>query len=182
MLKGEEYIRNADFGARHERGNLVDWSRAQHANSKSFELDIADGELTIRKIGHEPWLILTQVIDPEPLLGKIVVFSAELKMDLRTPEVMGTREMGGGLRIMAERRTPTTGQYKAFFRSVFDHEPHMGQSDWQQAQVVFKVPVKTERLVVGFAHQADGVLQVRKPSLRRANQAAAPCPRTPITD
>jgi hypothetical protein len=181
-LKGKEYIRNADFSRVHAQGTPVHWGSSQHSNSHSFETELTDDEFTIRKVGSEPWYIFTQNIDGAPLAGKVVVYSAELKLDLRRPQRSGTRRNGGGLRLMAQKRSPNTGMYRNLLGSTLDHEPRMGQTDWQKVEIVVKVPVKTERLSVGFVHQADGVMQVRKPSLRRANLAAAPCPRTTLSD
>jgi len=85
------------------------------------------------------------------------------------------------LRLVADRRSPQTSMYRSLLNSTLDHEPRMGLADWHEVQVVVKVPKKAERLSVGFTLQADGYFVVRNPSLRRANLAAAPCPRTELS-
>lgn len=182
QLKGREYLRNADFSKLHEGGSPVHWIRRQHSNSDSFETEFTENELTIRQVGSEPWFIFTQYIDAAPLAGKVLVYSAELKLDLQKPTQFGTRRMGGGLRLVAEKRDPQAGGYRSLLSSSLDHEPRMGQADWYKAEIVVKVPRKAERLSVGFTLQADGHFQVRNPSLRRANLVAAPCPRTTLSN
>ncbi len=147
------------------------WHISEHAAGKSFDFSVANGEMSIEKTGIEPWTVITQSVDSKPLAGKVVEFSAELKMDLRTAEPEHGFTQGAGLTFLAREGN------KPVVRSTLDHDPRMGQHDWHQARLVFKLPRKLSYLQVGFIHQASGTIEIRNPSLR---EVAPDCETTVI--
>ena len=137
------------------------WSSSQHGGTPSFQYSASDGELLIEKTGSEPWFIITQHIDREDIPGRRVVFSADIKLDLRPPAIPHAFKQGGGLTVSARANG------KPVVSSVMEHEPHMGKTDWQPVQVVLELPKQVPSVRLGFIHQADGSIRVRNPSLMR---------------
>ena len=137
------------------------WSSSEHAAGQSFKYSVSNGELLIEKTGIEPWFIMTQILSREDIPGRKVVFSAEIKLDMQPPAIPHGFKQGGGLTINA------MANGKPVVRSLMEHEPHMGTTDWQPVQVVVDLPKRIESVRLGFIHQADGSISIRKPSLQR---------------
>ncbi len=145
------------------------WQFSEHAAGKSFEYTARDGVLTIDQQGIEPWGMVKQTVNAKPLRGRLVEFTADLKLDLTQPPQPHGFKLGGGLSITAKSNN------KLQLSSAMDHEPHMGQHDWFRARLVTALPRQMNFLQIGFLHQAGGVMQVRNPSLR---VVADGCPAT----
>ena len=175
-LKGENYLKNTDFSLKTSSGNTVDWTAIQHAGEPSFEVNYQGDEVTIRKTGTQPWMMLKQRFRTIDLGRKKVAFTAEIKLDLREPEILHAFKKGGGLQLTATSKSSA----RLLLKSTLDHTPRMGKTDWERVQVVVKLPPKTGVVEVSFLHQADGVLQVRKPSLRVVDESNGKCKRTKI--
>lgn len=171
---GDSYIKDPEFSTLFASRKDRQWHTSQHAGDKSFELTVEGGVLDITKTGTEPWTIVTQSLDVKPLKGKTVAFTADLKLDLKPPKTPHGFKLGGGLTLSAKRNG------KLVLRTSFDHEPHMGTSDWRPVQVILKIPPKVDALRLGVIHQAGGNLQVRNPSLRVIDTADGSCTLTPL--
>ncbi|RLQ21798.1 hypothetical protein DWB85_10955 [Seongchinamella sediminis] len=159
--RGQNLLQDPDFatigGSRRER----QWFHSQHGGEPSFEHSASNGELLIEKTGSEPWFILTQIIQRADIPGRRVVFSAEIKLDLHPPAIPHAFKQGGGLTVTA------MANGKPVLRSLMEHEPHMGTTDWQPVQVVLELPKQVQSVRLGFIHQADGSMRVRNPALKR---------------
>lgn len=170
-LSGDNYIVNPDFSERSRSGNAKHWGGIQHAGEKSFELAIDGEELTIRKVGTQPWFLLRQRLQGQQLAGKKVAFSAEIKLDMRPPAIYMAFKMGGGLQLTVKSKSSN----KILLRSTLDHEPHIGTSDWQKVQVVVRIPKKAGTVELDVLHQADGELSIRRPSFRLIDESENKC-------
>ena len=172
---GDNLLQDADFALEKQDGRSKAWGALQHAGEKSFEYTIENGELTIEKIGTQPWGIFRQRLRTSDLDGTRMAFTAELKMDL-TPDGSGMSPTGegGGLNLTAR-----SGNNKILLRSTLNHEPRIGKTDWQPVRVIVDIPETTEIIELGFLHQASGVLQVRKPSFHQVDAASPACAVTP---
>ena len=137
------------------------WFASEHAAGQSFDYSASNGELLIEKTGAEPWFILTQSIARDEIPGERVVFSAEIKLDMQPPAIAHGFKQGGGLTVTAKANG------KPVVRSLMDHEPHMGTTDWQPVQVVLELPKRVQSVRLGFIHQADGSISIRNPALKR---------------
>ena len=128
------------------------------------EYSVDNGELLIEKTGIEPWFLMTQIIERDQIPGKTVVFSAEIKLDMRPPEKPHGFKQGGGLILtgMANNRPVVS--------LTMEHEPHMGSTDWQRVQMQAELPRSVQKVRLGFIHQADGSFSVRNPSLQRTKK------------
>ncbi len=173
-VTGQNYIKDSDFALEIADPKSKYWTSGQHAGEASYETELKDGELTIRKTGTEPWFVYRQRIESKELGAKKIAFTAELKLDLQLPEHPGAFPVGGGLQLIA--RAPGRKILRA---STLQHEPRMGSTDWQQIQVVIQLPAKTAMVDVGFLLQADGTLQVRNPSLRQVDESEVACKAVP---
>ncbi len=174
-VTGDSYLQNGDFSAKKKSGGPKEWTGTQHAGENSFELEIDGREVTIDKIGTQPWFLLRQRLPGKDFAGKKMAFTAEIKLDLRPPAGVEMLPIGGGLQIAA--RAGAGG--KPLLRSTLDHEPRMGKTDWQTVQVVIEVPARTRTLELGFLHQADGSFSVRNPSLKLVDETTEPCELSP---
>ena len=84
--------------------------------------------------------------------------------------------VGGGLNLTAR-----SGDNRIVLQSKLQHEPWLGQTDWQPVRVIVDIPGNTESIELDFLHQASGVLQVRKPSFHPVDAASPACAVTPET-
>ena len=159
--RGKNLLQDPTFASLDAPRRERKWSTAEHAAGKSFRHSVSNGELLIEKTGVEPWFIVTQSLAGDAIPGKRVVFSAEIKLDMRPPAIPQGFKQGGGLTFTA------IAGGKPILQSVMEHEPHMGTSDWQPVQVVLDLPRRVDSVRLGFIHQADGNLSIRNPSLQR---------------
>lgn len=133
------------------------WMYSQHAGEPSFSLVAQDGELEIRRIGDEPWMLLTQIVSQPSMGGSTMRFSAELKADAPAqPPIHGFSHRAGLYLKVGNRRDAI----------LADHEPNNGVWDWQTTVVEKVIPQGVTKLSVGFVHQSGGVLWIRKPELK----------------
>lgn len=168
---GGNLLQDAVFTTLAAPGGQRQWQSSEHSANGSFSYGAAQGVLTIEQKGFEPWMMVTQSPGAGLLAGKVVEFSADLKLDLAAPKRAHGFKQGGGLALLAKKNG------KLVVNSMLDHEPHMGIHDWQTARVVVALPMMIDYLQVGFLHQAGGVMMVRNPVLR---QVAKTCPLTPL--
>lgn len=136
------------------------WRVRQHATAGSFEMLADKGVLSVRKIGPEPWTLINQSVSQPGLGGATIVYSADLKLDLTDPDPPHGFEYGGGLHVEA-----VNANRRTIFRSVMEHEPRFGSSDWRRVRVTLRLPESTRQLRVGVIHQAGGTLMIRNPML-----------------
>lgn len=155
---GENLIEDADFALEAENNLSRLWGQSQHAGELSFDTNIHKGVLTISRIGSQPWFTYKQVLQVERYAGQKMVYSADLKLNLEPPRVSHGFGDGGGLMIVAK-----SANRKLLLRSVLEHEPHIGNTDWQRVQVIVQLPKNTRWVTLAFLHQADGTMQVRDP-------------------
>lgn len=163
-LEGKNHLRDADFALEAEDGRSKHWSGLQHAGEQSFSTAIETGVLTITRTGTQPWFLFRQTLPGKALAGRTLVFSAELKMDLRPMEVVYLGRTGGGLFVTAKNASG-----RVILRSELEHDPHMGVHDWQPVEVRVDLPAATRTLELGFTLRAQGTLQVRDPALREVS-------------
>lgn len=168
------YLQDPVFEQRTSGESLQYWVSSQHAGEKSFELEFDNGELSIIKIGTQPWFYFRQVVPAQELAGKKLALNTELKLDM--PESRRAN-FGGGVKIVA--RSGSLQGRKLLLRSTLDHQPHNGKTDWYPVQVVIELPAKTDTVEIGFVHQADGTVQVRNPSLQLVDESSVPCSVSP---
>lgn len=172
-LLGDNLLQDADFALEKQDGRSKSWGTLQHAGERSFEFTIENGELTIKRIGIEPWGIFRQRLRTNDLGGARMAFTAELKMDLSS-DGMEMPPIGGGLNLTAR-----SGNNRVLLQSKFNHEPRLGKTDWQPVQVIVDIPETTATIELGFMHHASGVLQVRKPSFHHVDADSPACAVTP---
>ena len=175
-LSGENYLENTDFSEKTSSGGALNWTAIQHAGEHSFEVTYEGEEVTIRKTGTQPWMMLKQRLRDTDLGRKKAAFTAEIKLDLHPPANFHAFKQGGGLQITATSNSSA----RLLLKSTLDHTPRMGKTDWQKVQVVVKFPPKASTVEVSFLHQADGVVQIRNPSLRLVDESQRKCKKTRI--
>lgn len=174
QLAGDNYLLDKDFTLEAADKRSRHWFGLQHGGEKSFTTSMAGGELTINKIGTQPWYLFRQRLQNTDLAGKKMALRAELKLDLRAPASLHGFKVGGGLYLLAR-----SDRGKIALRSIFNHEPHLGTLDWHEVQVIVQLPADTTTVEVGFLHQADGTLQVRKPAFHQVEGSPDACAVTP---
>jgi hypothetical protein len=169
----ENLIEDANFSLEEENNQSRLWVQSQHAGELSFTTNIQKGVLTISKIGTQPWFTYKQLVQAKKYAGQKMVFSADLKLDLDPPRLSHGFGDGGGLMIVAK-----SANRKLLLRSVLEHEPHIGKTDWQRVQVIVQLPKSTRRVTLAFLHQADGIMQVRNPFFGAVTPGTKDCPIT----
>ena len=137
------------------RGGSV-WGYSQHGGNRSFATTVEDGRINFSRIGDEPWGIVSQTITDSLLSGRTVRYSADLKGDVSNIVTHGFGAKSGlYLRY---------GQGRATI--LAEHEPNVGQWDWQRVELEVRVPEGFDYVEVGFLYQGgEGVLSARAPKV-----------------
>lgn len=172
-VSGDNLLQNSHFEQRTADGGLTSWQRSQHAGDSSYDVNIEGGELTITKTGPQPWFLMRQKIKAKALTGKKLALTAELKLGLTNPKIEQAFKVGGGLQIVA-RSSDAKGR-KILLRSLLNHEPRIGTTEWHNVQVIIEPPKGTASLEIGVLHQADGVMSIRNPSLKLVDESDREC-------
>lgn len=159
--RGKNLLEDVSFSGLSMPRSQRKWQSSEHAAGQTFEYSANNGVLKIFKTGGEPWFLLSQSPDAAALAGKRLTFGAEVKLDLQTPSDHSFTP-GGGLTMMARKNG------KVVINSTLEHEPRLGTTDWTPVSITRKVPLGTDFVRVGFLHQAEGTLRVRKPFLKLA--------------
>ncbi len=168
QCSSDNLLANTDFGSSDPAAGLSPWRGSQHAGETSFRTRVNNGELTIEKIGTQPWYRLVQAPRARDLRGESLVFRAEIRLDLTADELTHGFTHGGGLQVSVwGDPDPVMGGDRLVFSSTLEHEPRLGTTDWVEVRVPFAVPSTATRMSVGFLHQANGSMQVRNPGLYR---------------
>lgn len=155
---GGNLIRDADFALEAANKSSRFWGQSQHAGEVSFATSIEDGVLTIQKTGTQPWFVYRQILISPDLGGQKLLFSADVKLDMRPPKKAHGLGYGGWLRVAAR-----SANGAMLLRSELEQEPHIGTTDWEQVRVLVDLPRSTRRVDLSLLHQADGVMSVRNP-------------------
>lgn len=136
------------------RGSV--WRYSQHTGNRSFGTTVEDGRLEFSRMDDEPWGIVSQKIADPLLSGRTVRYSADLKGDVSS--VVGH---GFGAKSGLYLRY---GQGRATI--LAEHEPNIGQWDWQRFELEVRVPEGFDKVYVGFIYQGgEGVLSARAPKV-----------------
>jgi len=130
------------------------WELSQHTGPLSFELVSRNGELSINRIGSEPWMLLKQTVRDPVLAGSTLIYSVELKGE----GLIGN--FGFEPKAGLYTRIGTGGRAK-----LAPHSPNKGDWDWQRFNEKIELPVSVDRVQVGFVHQTGGSLLARNPRL-----------------
>ena len=131
------------------------WRMAQHTGDLSFNVSADEGTLKIERIGEEPWMLYRQTVQATKLSGATLRYSAEIKGDAPGEPMLHGFDHVAGLYIKAGRERA----------QLANHEPNVGQWDWQPVTIEKQVPAGVTSVRVGFVHQAGGTLWARNPSL-----------------
>jgi len=173
---GDNYLQDADFAMEQQNPRTNNaWITLQHAGEPSYTFTIDSGELTISKIGTQPWGIFKQQLRNTDLGGQRMAFTAELKLDLERPKGQAFLT-GGGLTLTAK-----SGRKRILLNSKLNHEPRLGHTDWFPVEVIVDIPDNTQDIELGFILQADGMFEVRNPSFHRVDASSVACAVTPDT-
>ena len=131
------------------------WRMAQHTGELSFDVSADEGILKIERIGEEPWMLYRQTVQAAKLSGATLRYSAEIKGDAPGEPTLHGFDHVAGLYIKAGRERAR----------LADHQPNVGQWDWQSVSVEEQIPAGVTSVRVGFVHQAGGTLWARNPSM-----------------
>ena len=131
------------------------WRMAQHTGDLSFGVSAHEGALKIERIGEEPWMLYRQTVQTAELSGATLRYSAELKGNAPGEPMLHGFDHVAGLYLKAGRERAR----------LADHQPNVGQWDWQAVTVEEQIPAGVSSVRVGFVHQAGGTLWARNPSL-----------------
>ena len=135
------------------------WRYVQHTGAQSFDVALDGSELAVTRIGTEPWAIYTQKVTDSRLSGRVVRYSAEVKGDVAFETTHGFPSKAGLFLRIGPRPDAV----------MADHEPNVGQWDWQRITVERAVPEIFDYIEVGFIYQAgDGTLMARAPQISLA--------------
>ena len=135
------------------------WQYQQHAGDISFSTVARDGQLDFARTGVEPWAIIRQKITDPRMSGRVVRYSADLKGDV-SDEVTHAFGAKSGLFLRLGPRPDA---------NMADHEPNIGQWDWQRVTVEAELPEIFDYVEVGFIHQGgEGLMSAKNPVIELA--------------
>lgn len=144
---------------------LGHWSTGQHALGGSYEFTSADGVLTIRRTGREPWGMVSQDFPADAYVGKRLRLSMEIATELDDswgepiePSGLVVRVTGYGL-----MDSPMMGARILVAETA---ALELDGPDWQELSMEFDVPESRHvELRAGVQLTSGGVLRARKPRL-----------------
>ena len=94
-------LRDAQFASIRGEGKRV-WSSRQHARGNDFRYSVEEDRLTIKKIGKEPWFVLTQRLTETLPANSELQFDATLELDTREPAHVHEFGYVSGLYLVAK--------------------------------------------------------------------------------
>lgn len=151
------------------------WNSTQHGNIPSFAVSVNEGVVTVVRTGPEPWYNLEQFVDLKEFAGHQMLYQAELKLALNKDGWEHAFEPRGGLQVLiwaigepAMLGTRLTVDISA------EHSPNLGETGWFPARVLFSVPKRPQRSMVGLVHKANGSISIRNPMLLDCGPIQAP--------
>lgn len=162
---GENHLQNASFENLFHPPWDRHWQIGQHASSGSFEYEVAEGVLEIRKIGREPWFLFRQKLSASDLAGKRVMFGVDLKLDPPPSESVLHSENGSGMKITV------TPRIQGPQRPEFEPDSTNGVAAWQAQYIVLDLPENLRSIQFDLIHQTEGTMQVRNPFIRLVSEA-----------
>ena len=141
------------------RGTDSPWRYKQHTGAQSFDVALEGNELALSRIGDEPWMVFTQKVTDSRLSGRVVRYSAEVKGDVAFETSHGFQSKSGLFLRIGPRPDAV----------MADHDPNVGEWDWQLITVERAVPEIFDYIEVGFIYQAgEGTLRARAPKISLA--------------
>jgi hypothetical protein len=165
-LSGEEceafasLLIDPEFQTWREAGSA--WRFEQHTGAQSFSVSQDNGELALTRIGSEPWMLYTQTVTDSRLAGRAVRYSAELKGDVAFETTHGFPSKAGLFLRIGPRPDAV----------MADHDPNVGEWNWQRITVERAVPEIFDYIEIGFIYQAGaGTVKARAPRISLAECA-----------
>jgi hypothetical protein len=145
------------------------WSSTQHAGEPSYEVEAEDGVLVIRRIGKEPWGLVSQkVVDATGLAGKRLEFSMELAGELKDTYGPALEPAGLVVQVMGRGPADLPMMGKRHLLVMTD-DPGLlvGKHGWARRSLQFDLPEARDlELTVGVQMTQGGELRARAPRLR----------------
>ena len=130
------------------------WRYKQHAGEMSFSATASDGQLDFARTSDEPWAIIRQKIIDARLSGRVVRYSADLTGDVSEEITHGFGAKSGLFLRLGPRPDA----------NMADHEPNIGQWDWQRVTVEAELPEIFDYVEVGFIYQGgEGLMSAKDP-------------------
>jgi hypothetical protein len=151
----QELLLDPEFQTVGDRGSV--WHYRQHAGERSFSTLSEEGMLTFARIGGEPWAVLSQKIQSPLLSGREVIYSVDLKGDVSAKVTHGFGAKSGLYLRRGFRKDV----------SQAEHEPNLGQWDWQRVSIGATLADSHDSVEVGFLYQGGaGALTAKNPTLQ----------------
>ncbi len=143
------------------------WRLSQHAGPRSYEWAVDDGVLSVTRIGPEPWGQATQSIPAADLVGRTLVFSAELSGNLALDSADTVERTGIGVRVRGTSPDVPAVLGPSAIQLSATGAPALppGELDWSEQRVAFRVPEGAEEVEVAIRLGTGGTLRARNPRL-----------------
>ena len=159
----QELLLDPEFKTVSDRESV--WRYRQHTGDRSFSTLSEDGTLTFARIGGEPWAVLSQTITSPLLIGREVVYSVDLKGDVSAAVTHAFGSKSGLYLRRGFRRDA----------SQAEHEPNVGQWDWQRVSISATLANSHDSVEVGFLYQGGaGALSAKNPTLELVKCSVQP--------
>lgn len=153
----------------------ANWGISQHAGEPSYEVTASDGVLAIRRIGEEPWGLVSQKLDVTGLAGKKLAFSMDLAGELDESRGPALQPPGLVVRLLGRAPADLPMLGKRRFLAI-NEEPGLaaGTHGWSRHELRFEVPEGRDlELTVGVQMTMDGTLRARAPRLGALDESAS---------
>lgn len=158
-------LRNAQFLHSAEEFLPDHWGGGQHAGEPSFIIKTNSGTLKVTKVGKQPWFTLKQVVKTASWPSVRVRYKADIKLSLNANNLTHKLEPGGGIYLRVFGDTNIIGEDRLLLDSSRDYKLKLGTTGWITSVIEYTLPETANLLVVGLAHQANGSISIRNPSL-----------------
>jgi len=168
----EQLLKNPAFES-NENG-IEAWSYSQHAGDISYEYEGSEGVLTIRRTGVEPWGLLAQEFQAQPLAGQTLQLTLEVQGDFVASDTPVFEPASVNLLVQGWPQNPAMRfmGLQMLGESRYQLPQDLPGGSWQPVALSLVVPETAVSVELTLVMGYQGEMRVRNPVLRVAAAGA----------
>lgn len=150
------------------------WSYSQHAGELSYEYQSHKGVLAIRRTGVEPWGLLAQELQAQPLAGQMLQLTLEVQGDFVITDTPVFEPASINLLVKGWPQNPALRfmGLQALGESRYTLPQDLPGSSWQPVSLSLMVPATAVSVELTLVMGYQGEMRVRNPLLQVATADA----------
>ena len=164
----EQLLKNPAFES--TESGIEAWSYSQHAGDISYEYEGREGVLTIRRTGVEPWGLLAQKLQAQPLAGQTLQLTLEVQGDFAVTDAPVFEPASVNLSVQGWSQNPAMRfmGLQMLGESRYQLPQDLPGGSWQPVELRLVVPETAVSVELTLVMGYQGEMRVRNPILRVA--------------